>query len=345
MEEIFGDWSDFRKLLTELKCHCLFRGHASADYVLLPTIGRPHRKYEPNKRVEEDLLAQFKLKALPYLKSTPVHDLEWLIIGRHYGLKTRLLDWTQNPFVALYFALQTLHVAEAIPCSIIIAKTPKLVNYFDVCSNHREQTELVFFEPPHLDMRIANQESYLALHPDPFSHLDDQRFIQFNFYPSIRKDLESLLFDIGVRHSTIYPDLGGVCSHLNDNPSFVAPSLDMGTTGSWKAIPPALVGLAASDIENGIIKKRSLWWLLNLHQPSSLIGIPLEKVGGKEARLRAFYGSEGMVSIRVEGEENRRVPFNEAEMSKYPVSADAIKKMYPGGGITFRVPVNTPLPK
>jgi hypothetical protein len=36
----------------------------------------------------------------------PTSDWDWLVVGQHHGLRTRVLDWSYNPHAALWFALR-----------------------------------------------------------------------------------------------------------------------------------------------------------------------------------------------------------------------------------------------
>jgi hypothetical protein len=91
-----GEWP-FKGLITTGEAW--FRGE-SCDFEtkLLPKLFR-----EPFCD-ETDLLIQFKNR-FPQYESQCTSNMDWLNLMQHYGVPTRLLDWTKNALVALYFAV------------------------------------------------------------------------------------------------------------------------------------------------------------------------------------------------------------------------------------------------
>ncbi len=80
-----------------------YRGLPSSRFKLLPTLHR----YRIAVTSEAYLMNRFKQNAHEFLEERPQGEWEWMLLGRHHGLPSRLLDWTENPLVALFFASDT----------------------------------------------------------------------------------------------------------------------------------------------------------------------------------------------------------------------------------------------
>ncbi|MFT4253824.1 MAG: FRG domain-containing protein [Caulobacter sp.] len=80
--------------------HTWFRGQAKAEWKLEPSLTRAG-----GLDAELSLIKRFKQNALANMINRPIDEWDWLFVMQHHGLPTRLLDWTEGPLVALYFAL------------------------------------------------------------------------------------------------------------------------------------------------------------------------------------------------------------------------------------------------
>src|ERR1700712_4698545 len=79
-----------------------FRGIADHTYGLEPSI---YRK-APAAIIEKQLLNRFKSRALPFIEDKGEKSYwEWLFIMQHYGVPTRLLDWSESALISLAFAV------------------------------------------------------------------------------------------------------------------------------------------------------------------------------------------------------------------------------------------------
>jgi hypothetical protein len=87
-----------------------FRGQSRTSWYLLPSLtrarnGRIVRPLAPRLAKEATLIARFRQNAYSLLPESNRSVWDWLLLMQHWGTPTRLLDWTESPLVALYFAV------------------------------------------------------------------------------------------------------------------------------------------------------------------------------------------------------------------------------------------------
>jgi len=203
----------------------VYRGVSNAEYGLRPVLGRTPRLREGevdtfdilNK--ERILLENFKRHAPAYTNKSPVGDLDWFCLARHYGLATRLLDWTENPLVALFFAGNPEHSKEFAVYRYWFSSWLGEKHTMDLKTIQKQKESLIFYPRLTTD-RFVRQSSVFLLCHKPWEDFDGapypENLTKFVFPAEARNHVRYRLKIFGVTPSFVRPDLDGLCEELND---------------------------------------------------------------------------------------------------------------------------------
>ena len=213
------DFYIFLKTHTETSENLIYRGVKRDDFELIPSVGRIKRK-DGNQLTGDDenrLLKVFKHRAFQFIKDYINDDLELLSIAQHHGLPTRLLDWTKNPLIAVYFAVEEAFKDEDLSkteFSCIYIHKPKTKANLDSTFNPFEIDIVRRYIPKYWDARIIGQNELFTVHNKPYEPWSPDGLKKILIHYGIRKDIKTTLNRFGINPSTIYPDLDGIAKHV-----------------------------------------------------------------------------------------------------------------------------------
>lgn len=201
----------------------LYRGQ-SQPFPLLPSIARAKQGLNTLAK-EKRMLDQLKRRSRTVISKNFNDDWDWLVYAQHFGMRTRLLDWTSNPLVALWFAatealrngtdafVYLLGVENNMILDKKLYPTPWIIKHTQV------------FKPDLNNERILAQAGWFTAHCysttssqwiDLKKHkVHGSKITEFKIPKAKLKNCLIELNTLGINYQSLFPDAEGVCKHIN----------------------------------------------------------------------------------------------------------------------------------
>ena len=199
----------------------IFRGLRQVTYPLIPKIGREGARKDPasgaplpyNRDNELLMFREFRRTARPYLRHDDVSDIELLAVGQHHGLPTRLLDWTESPLVAAYFASEAAGTGAVPPAIVAVRDVPLFLEGKDAFD---PGARVSLYRPPHISARIPAQQGVFTVHPNPDKDEFAPDHVEVWMLEKARETfwLKQILSTCGVNRASLFPDLDGLAEYM-----------------------------------------------------------------------------------------------------------------------------------
>ena len=262
-------WSEFKSKIDSFMLEWIYRGQANSLWGLSSSLERSSL-LEIDVNIELALIAEYKnaIRTFHDLNEIPKSTLEWLSLLQHHGTPTRLVDFTESPYIAAFFAFQDEESEKsdsvAIWCVNRIRFYQAALYYFDDKLESSNGRNPYLFNETHFEKLFeqsikgreincvmpyeivnANQRQYMqqsvflaAMNPDE-RLVDQLSFLDYQEKPIMtkltipsneRKVALRDLLKMNISHATLFPGIDGFSRALNLTYSTLATVWE---TGKW----------------------------------------------------------------------------------------------------------------
>ncbi|SDA37297.1 FRG domain-containing protein [Lachnospiraceae bacterium G11] len=236
---------EYRPDLDRNRSSYIYRGMSDASFKMYTSLSRNCKDLQ--KTLEPAILENFAKYAINDEPSIGQSVWRQMILGQHYGLPTRLLDWTQSALVGLNFAVteEDNQDMDKHDCAVWRINMSEMVNHLpdpykdavnakhstiftvdmlkEITGNSLRQydmdmrdTSMVIIEPPSLNQRIINQHSFFAVVPmgirdiEQFLSDNTKDTVKYVIDKKLRWRVRDMLDQLNMSERIVYPGLDGL---------------------------------------------------------------------------------------------------------------------------------------